>query len=59
LRTHRSLRHHPEIVREVLGVPEDVGILCGLCFGYEDVTVPVNRTHTVRSDVAENVRFIE
>jgi len=54
-----SLRHHPDIVRGQLDVPDDIGILCGICFGYEDVAVPANRTRTTRSSVSENVRFLE
>ena len=54
-----SLRHHPGIVRDEFDVPEDIGILCGICFGYEDVAVAANRTRTSRSEVADNVRFRE
>jgi nitroreductase len=54
-----SLRQHPDIVRGELGVPEDIGILCGLCFGYEDAAVPANRTRTTRAPISDNVRFLE
>jgi nitroreductase len=54
-----SLRHYPDIIRGELDVPEDIGILCGICFGYEDVAVPANRTRTTRARVSENVRFEE
>jgi nitroreductase len=52
-----SLRNHPDIVRDEFDVPEDIGILCGICFGYEDVAVPANRTRTTRVRVSDNVRF--
>ena len=52
-----SLRNYPDIVRDEFGVPDDVGILCGLCFGYEDLAEPANRTRTTRSDVSDNVLF--
>lgn len=54
-----SLRRYPDIVREELDVPEDIGILCGICFGYEDVAVPANRTRTTRAPVSDNVQFRE
>jgi nitroreductase len=54
-----SLRHHPDVVRDEFDVPEDIGILGGICFGYEDVSVPANRTRTPRALVSDNVRFLE
>jgi nitroreductase len=54
-----SLRNFPDSVRDEFDVPEDIGILCGICFGYEDVAVPANRTRTSRSKVSDNVRFRE
>jgi nitroreductase len=52
-----SLRSHPILVREILGIPENEQILCGLSFGYEDDSVPVNRTRQPRADLSENVTF--
>jgi nitroreductase len=54
-----SLRQYPDIVRREFDVPEDIGLLCGICFGYEDVSVPANRTRTTRTPVSGNVRFLE
>lgn len=53
-----SLRSHPKAVREVLGIPEDIRILCGMAFGYEDPAAPVNRTRQPRSPVEHNIRFL-
>lgn len=52
-----SLRSHPALVRRVLDIPENEQILCGLSFGYEDESVPVNRVRQPRADIAENVFF--
>ena len=52
-----SLRHYPGIVREQLAVPEEIGLLFGLCFGYEDVAVPANRTRVGRSPIDGTVFF--
>jgi nitroreductase len=52
-----ALRNHPSVVREVFDVPEDIGILCGISFGYEDTSVPANRTRVPRSPLSANVTF--
>lgn len=53
-----SLRSHPVVVRDVLGIPEDIRILCGVTFGHPDPDAPVNRTTQPRSPLDENVRFL-
>lgn len=52
-----SLRAFPEIAANHLGIPADEQILCGLSFGYEDPTVPANRTRQPREPVSHNVVF--
>lgn len=52
-----ALRSYPDVVREEFGVPEDIGILCGISFGYEDPEVPANRTRVPRSALDANVTF--
>lgn len=52
-----SLRHYPQIVRDEFGVPQDVGLLCGLSFGYEDTDHVANRTRTTRAELGDNVTF--
>jgi len=54
-----SLRNYPDVVRAEFGVPEDVGLLCGISFGYEDTAHAANRTRTTRSGVQDNVVFRE
>lgn len=54
-----SLRDYPDIVRAELNVPDDIGLLCGMTFGYEDVSIAANRTRTTRSSFSENVEFKE
>jgi hypothetical protein len=44
-------------VRELFDVPDEVGILCGISFGYEDPSVPANRTRVGREPLATNVQF--
>jgi len=52
-----SLRLYPEIVSRELGIPENLRILCGLSFGYEDPGVPANRTRQTREPIETNVVF--
>lgn len=54
-----SLCTYPGIVRRVLGIPEDQRILCGVSFGYEDPSVPANRTRQTREPLESNVHFVE
>lgn len=53
-----SMRGYPDIVREAFGLEEDIGILFGLAFGYEDSSVPANRTRISRDPISTNV-FIQ
>jgi nitroreductase len=52
-----SLRNYPDVVRELFDVPAEVGILCGISFGYEDTVVPANRTRVGRQPLGTNVQF--
>ncbi len=54
-----SLRSHPAVVREVLGIPEDIRLLCGVAFGYEDVGAQVNQTRQPRAGIDRNVVFCD
>jgi nitroreductase len=53
-----ALRNHPSVVRELFDVPDEIGILCGISFGYEDPSVPANRTRVPRSPLEANVTFL-
>jgi nitroreductase len=52
-----SLRNYPDVVRALFDVPDEVGILCGISFGYEDPSVPANRTRVGREPLETNVQF--
>ncbi len=53
------LRSHPNLIRETLGIPENLRILCGLSFGYEDAGDPINKCRQGRQPIEENVTFVE
>ncbi len=54
-----SLSTYPAIVRRELSIPEDIRILCGVSFGYEDTEVPANRTRQSREPINANTAFID
>ncbi len=54
-----SLRQYPTLIRSELGIDSDLRVMCGLSFGYEDVSVPANRTRQRREPLATNVTFID
>lgn len=54
-----SIGRYPAIVREHLGVDENLGLLMALSFGYEDPAVAANRTRVPRAPVEQEVRFVE
>ena len=54
-----SMRHYPDIVRQELGIRDDLRILCGVAFGYEDQEVPANRTVQARTLIENSVLFLD
>lgn len=46
---------YPEVVRDELGIPDELTVLCGLCIGYADPTFAANSIETPRNPVAENI----
>lgn len=52
-----SMRYYPDIVREVFDISDDIAILLGISFGYEDTAVAANRTRVGRVPMADSVVF--
>jgi len=52
-----SLRSYPHITREAFELEESMGVLFGICFGYEDPDVNANKTRTTRVPLDEAVTF--
>lgn len=46
---------YPDIVREQLGIPAELNVLCGLCIGYADPDFPANNLIIPRNAVNDNV----
>ena len=52
-----TMGHYPEIVREAFNLGEEVKVLFGISFGYEDKSMKVNTALTERSSIEETVIF--
>ncbi|MBE7638429.1 AMP-binding protein [Sneathiella sp. P13V-1] len=50
-----SFISYPEVIRQVLEIPEDQIILCGMAIGYEDTSQAVNDFKTDRKSIFETV----
>jgi nitroreductase len=54
-----ALRNHPDIVRETFGYGDNLGVLFGMAFGYEDPSIAANRVSMGRAPVEESVVFMD
>ncbi len=54
-----SLRQYPDVLRRELGIPDDLRVLCGVSFGYENPDVPANRCRQGREPIEHNVTLLE
>ena len=54
-----AIRHYPQVLRAALDIPDDLQVLCGMSFGYEDAEVPANSARMTRESVDANVFFRE
>jgi nitroreductase len=54
-----SIAGYPEIVREQLGLPAELLILCGLAVGYPDPDFAANKLHVGREPIGKNVVFLD
>ncbi len=52
-----SMRHYPDIPKRILGIPDHHAILFGIAFGYEDESVPANKTRIIKDDISHSVFF--
>lgn len=52
-----TMRYYPDIVREAFGIGEEINILLGITFGYEDTSVPANKTWIDREPIDQLVQF--
>ncbi|MDA0827704.1 MAG: nitroreductase [Proteobacteria bacterium] len=53
-----TMGHYPDLVRETFGLEDNMTVLYGLSFGYEDTTIPANTARTTRAALNESVQFM-
>ncbi|MEM1264193.1 MAG: nitroreductase, partial [Pseudomonadota bacterium] len=53
-----ALAFFPDPVRKIANIPDDMGILCGLSFGYPDEEAVANSLKMPRAPLADSVEFI-
>jgi nitroreductase len=54
-----ALAQYPHVVRSALSIGEDRAVICGVSFGYTDLSHPVNRFRTSRARQADVVNIVE
>ncbi len=54
-----SVSRYPDIIREHFGLDDGLAVLIGISFGYEDTSVPANRTIVPRANIEEAVLFLD
>lgn len=52
-----ALAEYPKLVREKLGVSNDMTLVCGIALGYEDESALVNSYRTPREDISVFTKF--
>ncbi|MCH1549959.1 MAG: nitroreductase [Pseudomonadales bacterium] len=53
-----TMGHYPDLVRETFGLKDDMTVLYGLSFGFENVATPANQARTTRAPLDETVQFL-
>jgi nitroreductase len=54
-----ALASYPDVVREALNIGKERHLVCGISFGFEDTTHPINGYRTERESIASVVKFIQ
>lgn len=54
-----ALAGYPDVARQILGIPAELTILCGISIGYPDPDFPANRLQIPRASLDEHVVIVE
>jgi len=54
-----SIAAYPDILREHLGIPDELTVLCGMSIGYPDPAFPANSLTVPRNPVDTNAVFLD
>lgn len=53
-----ALAMHPDLIRRYFSLPDDRVVVCGMSFGYEDTSHPVNGFRLGRAPLGDAVTFV-
>ena len=54
-----ALASYPQLLRELLGLPDDRKVVCGVSFGYADAGHRIHSYRTERAALEEAIRFVD
>ncbi len=54
-----SVSRYPDIIRAHFGWNDSLAVLMGISFGFEDPSIPANKTVVPRADIREEVIFLD
>jgi nitroreductase len=54
-----AVANHSGLLKEMLGIPRERLVVCGISFGYEDTTHAANNYRTSRAPLEEVVRWVD
>lgn len=52
-----SMAEYPDIIRDIVGVPKEMALMCGMAMGYPDSHHPINQYRTERESVESFTQF--
>lgn len=52
-----AMAEYPDLVRDVLGIPKEKDLICGMALGYADETQAINHYRTTRLPVSDFTQF--
>lgn len=53
-----SLAEYPDIVRDIVKMPDKMALVCGMAIGYADYNHPINQYRTTREPAKEFTQFL-
>jgi nitroreductase len=54
-----ALASYPQLIRAILGLPEQRRVVCGISFGFADRGEPIHSYRTERAPIASAVQFAD
>lgn len=54
-----ALGQFPTPIKQLLNIPDDIGVLFGMSFGYADLDAAANSTRTTRAKLSHSTKFFD